>query len=108
MLIECASVARALWTRFRVAAISLLNMVTREAIGGTIELLTNYEPVAVYLNDLGRVQGTRTMADRGALKLVGFIFATATLAVMLVAGMVVKGYADGGYTLEASTVDASR
>jgi hypothetical protein len=48
------------------------------------------------------------MADRGALKLVGFIFATATLAVMLVAGMVVKGYADGGYTLEASTVAASR
>ncbi|MGY4329837.1 hypothetical protein ACVWWG_004254 [Bradyrhizobium sp. LB7.2] len=40
------------------------------------------------------------MADRGALKLVGFIFATATLAVMLVAGMVVTGYADGGYTLE--------
>ena len=38
------------------------------------------------------------MADRGALKLVGFIFATATLAVMLVAGMVVKGYADGAYT----------
>jgi len=83
-------------------------MMTREAVGGTIELLTNYEPVAVYLNELGRVQGTRTMADRGALKLVGFIFATATLAVMLVAGMVVKGYADGGYTLEASTVDASR
>ena len=73
-----------------------------------IELLTNYEPVAVYLNELGRGQGTRTMADRGALKLVGFIFATATLAVMLVAGMVVKGYADGGYSLEASTIDASR
>ena len=48
------------------------------------------------------------MADRGALKFVGFIFATATLAVMLVAGMVVKGYADGCYTLEASTVEASR
>jgi hypothetical protein len=48
------------------------------------------------------------MADRGALKLVGFIFATATLAVMLVAGMVVKGYADGGYTLEASSADAAR
>ena len=75
---------------------------------GTIELLTNYEPVAVYLNELGRGQGTRTMADRGALKLVGFIFATATLAVMLVAGIVVKSYADGAYTLEASTVDASR
>lgn len=78
------------------------------ATAGTIELLTNYEPVAVYLNELGRGQGTRTMADRGALKLVGFIFATATLAVMLVAGMVVKGYADGAYTLEASTVEASR
>lgn len=38
------------------------------------------------------------MADRGALKFVGFLFATATLAVMLVAGMVVKGYADGAYT----------
>ena len=35
------------------------------------------------------------MADRGGLKLVGFIFATVTLAVMLAAGMVVKGYADG-------------
>ncbi len=48
------------------------------------------------------------MADRGALKLVGFIFATATLAVKLVAGMVVQGYADGAYTLEASPVEASR
>ena len=45
------------------------------------------------------------MADRGALKLVGFIFATATLAVMLVAGMVVKGYADGSYSLEAALVE---
>ncbi len=71
-------------------------------------MLTNYEPVAVYLNELTDGQGTRTMADRGALKLVGFIFATATLAVMLIAGMVVKGYADGAYTLEASTVAASR
>ncbi len=71
-------------------------------------MLTNYEPVAVYLSELTDGQGTRTMADRGALKLVGFIFATATLAVMLIAGMVVKGYADGAYTLEASTVAASR
>ena len=53
-------------------------------------------------------RGSRTMADRGALKFVGFIFATATLAVMLVAGMVVQGYADGGYTMEASTVAADR
>lgn len=47
------------------------------------------------------------MADRGALKLVGFIFATVTLAVMLTATMVVKGYADGSYTLEPAVV-ASR
>jgi hypothetical protein len=57
---------------------------------------------------MGKDRETRTMADRGALKFVGFIFATATLAVMLVAGMVVQGYADGGYTLEASTVAAER
>mgnify|MGYP007039598202 CR=1 FL=1 len=47
------------------------------------------------------------MADRSGLKLVGFIFATVTLSVMLVTGMVVKGYADGAYTLENTTV-ASR
>jgi hypothetical protein len=45
-----------------------------------------------------------TMADRGGLKLMGFIFATVTAAVMLTAGMVVKGYADGVYTLENTTV----
>ena len=37
------------------------------------------------------------MADRGGLKIVGFIFATVTLAVMLATGMVVKGHADGAY-----------
>ncbi len=83
-------------------------MAVAKQFRGTIHLLTNYEPVAVYLNELTEGQGTRTMADRGALKLVGFIFATTTLAVMLIAGMVVKGYADGAYTLEASTVAASR
>jgi hypothetical protein len=40
------------------------------------------------------------MADRTGLKFVGFIFASVTLAVMLVTGMVVKGYADGAYTLD--------
>jgi len=40
------------------------------------------------------------MADRSSLKIVGFIFATITLAVMLTTAMVVKGYADGGDTLE--------
>lgn len=43
------------------------------------------------------------MADRSSLKIVGFIFATVTLAVMLTTGMVVKGYADGLYTLEGSS-----
>ena len=48
-----------------------------------------------------------TMADRGGLKLLGFIFATVTVAVMLTATMVVKGYADGVYQLEPVVV-ASR
>jgi len=47
------------------------------------------------------------MADRRSLKFVGFIFATVTLAVMLTAGMVVKGHADGAYSLESTTI-ASR
>ena len=47
------------------------------------------------------------MADRGSLKFVGFIFASVTLAVMLTTGVVVKGYADGAYSLESASV-ASR
>lgn len=47
------------------------------------------------------------MADRNGLKFVGFIFATVTLVVMLTIGMVVKGYADGAYSLETTAV-ASR
>ena len=43
------------------------------------------------------------MADRSGLKFVGFIFATVTVAVMLTTAMVVKGYADGGYTLESTS-----
>jgi hypothetical protein len=41
------------------------------------------------------------MADRGALKLVGVIFASITVAVMLTTTMIVKGYADGVYSLES-------
>jgi hypothetical protein len=48
-----------------------------------------------------------TMADRSGLKIVGFIFTTVTLAVMLTAGMVVKGYADGAYSLDHAQI-ASR
>jgi hypothetical protein len=40
------------------------------------------------------------MADRKGLKMVGVIFASVTLAVMFACGMVVKGYADGAYTLD--------
>ena len=43
------------------------------------------------------------MADRSHLKLVGFIFATVTLCVMLTTAMVVQGYADGGYTLDSTS-----
>ncbi|MBW8902589.1 MAG: hypothetical protein JF566_01045 [Bradyrhizobium sp.] len=42
------------------------------------------------------------MADRSGLKFVGFIFASVTLVVMLTTGMVVKGYADGAYSLETA------
>lgn len=45
-----------------------------------------------------------TMADRSGLKLVGFIFATVTLAVMLATGMVVKGYADGAFSLDGAPI----
>jgi hypothetical protein len=46
------------------------------------------------------------MADRTGLKFVGFIFATVTLAVMLASGFVVKGYADGAYTLDSAPVSS--
>jgi hypothetical protein len=41
------------------------------------------------------------MADRSGLKLVGFIFASITIAVMATTTVVVKGYADGVYALDA-------
>ena len=44
------------------------------------------------------------MADRHGLRFVGFIFATVTLGVMLATGMVVKGYADGAYSLEGDPI----
>jgi hypothetical protein len=46
------------------------------------------------------------MADLRGLKFLGFIFATVTVAVMLATGMVVKGYADGAYSLENEQVAA--
>ncbi len=44
------------------------------------------------------------MADRRGLKFLGFIFATVTLTVMLATGMVVKGYADGAYSIEGDPI----
>ena len=46
------------------------------------------------------------MADRRSLKWVGFIFATVTVAVMLTAVMMVKGYAEGVYTLDNAPVES--
>jgi hypothetical protein len=46
------------------------------------------------------------MADRRGLKLLGFIFATVTIAVMFTTGMVMKGYADGAYSFESERVAA--
>jgi hypothetical protein len=46
------------------------------------------------------------MADRRGLKLLGFIFLTVTIAVMFATGMVVKGYADGAYSLENEQIAA--
>ncbi|MDB5502699.1 MAG: hypothetical protein JWR89_2601 [Tardiphaga sp.] len=48
------------------------------------------------------------MADRTGLKFVGFIFASVTLAVMFATGMVVKGYADGAYSLETAQVSPNQ
>ncbi|KIZ35618.1 MULTISPECIES: hypothetical protein [Rhodopseudomonas] len=42
------------------------------------------------------------MADNTGLKLVGLVFASVTLAVMITTCMVVKGYADGAYSFESA------
>jgi hypothetical protein len=44
------------------------------------------------------------MADRRGLKLLGFIFATVTITVMFTTAMVIKGYADGAYSLEGERI----
>jgi hypothetical protein len=46
-----------------------------------------------------------TMVDRSGLRLVGFIFASVTFAVMLTTTMVVKGYSDGVYSLESAAIE---
>ena len=48
------------------------------------------------------------MADRTGLKFVGFVFASVTLAVMFATCMVVKGNADGAYSLDTMQVSSER
>ena len=48
------------------------------------------------------------MVDRSGLRLVGFIFATVTFAVLLTTTMVVKGYSDGVYSLESTAIEGTR
>ena len=55
-------------------------------------------------NDAEEAAGT-TMVDRSGLRLVGFIFASVTFAVMLTTTMVVKGYSDGVYSLESAAIE---
>ena len=45
------------------------------------------------------------MADRSGLRLVGFIFATVTFAVMLTTTIVVKGYSDGDLSSESTWIE---
>jgi hypothetical protein len=71
---------------------------------GTNFPVTHCEPDAAQVRQKRSEHQGMTMADRGGLKFVGFIFATVTLAVMLTAGMVVKGHADGAYTLDGVSI----
>jgi hypothetical protein len=68
---------------------------------GTIHRITHFNLVPAIVDQRERDRG-KAMADRSGLKFVGFIFASVTLAVMLGTGMVVKGYADGAYSLETT------
>jgi hypothetical protein len=79
-------------------------MATHDKTDGTDCSLTHFELVPAK-QDTRTERGT-TMADRRSLKFLGFIFATVTLAVMLATGMVVKGYADGAYSLEGEPTAA--
>jgi hypothetical protein len=72
---------------------------------GTVFSLTHFERYAWHMVPGKIFEGT-IMADRSGLKLVGFIFATVTLAVMLTAAMIVKGYADGSLSLDAAPIES--
>jgi hypothetical protein len=86
-----------------------LNETLRFYTHGGVERL--YDPLVLnlsrHLPDLNIKNRSITMADRAGLKIVGFIFATVTLAVMLMTVQVVKSHADGRYTFD-STSDVVR
>jgi len=45
------------------------------------------------------------MVDRSGLRLVGFMFAGVTFAVMLTTTIIVKGYSQGVYSLEGAAIE---
>jgi len=45
------------------------------------------------------------MADRSGLRLVGFMFAGVTFAVMLTTTIIVKGYSHGVHSLEGAAIE---
>ena len=47
------------------------------------------------------------MADRNGLKFLGLLFASVTLSVMLTTAFVVKGHADGHFSMEADSVETT-
>jgi hypothetical protein len=54
-------------------------------------------------------KGRDTMADRTGLKLVGFVLGSMTVAVMMIAGVMVKGYSDGSYSFDnVASIHAAR
>jgi hypothetical protein len=75
---------------------------------GTALLLRRSEPCAADVRHTTTKDLGTTMADRTGLKFVGFIFASVTLAVMFATCMVVKGYADGAYTLDTAQISSDR
>ena len=48
------------------------------------------------------VNWSMAMADRNGLRLIGFLFATVTIAVMSTTVLVVKGHVDANYLIENS------